>query len=70
MGNMKLKPIQVRPEPEISDRVDKLVKKRVFASRAAVGETALETFVPLLETGVCAVINGKVVFLRQPELAA
>ena len=59
-----MKPIQVSPTPETSKKVDTFVNKRFAASRAKFAETAIEFFIPLLERGDVAIINGKVRFLK------
>lgn len=45
-------------------KMDQVVKNRVVKNRAAVAQTALEFFLPLLESGQVAVMNGRVVFTK------
>lgn len=68
MSTSNLRPIQIRPSEEVVEKIDHLIKKRVASSRAAFGEMSLEFFLPLLEQGKVAVVNGKVQF-TSPALA-
>lgn len=62
-----MKPIQVIPDADTSKKIDKMVSDRFAASRAKFAETALEFFIPLLERGDVAIVNGKVRFVRPVE---
>lgn len=57
-GNMKSKAIQIVPDAEKSAKIDKLASQ-LRKSRAAVCDLAVDTLLPLLESGAWVVLNGK-----------